>query len=576
MREHRHEEPPELLASIEDALRQPHPLALLEQASGLVTLTDPRLQDPFHPGNRDGMPTFDELAGTFMDVDLPQTTALLHALAALTPDDLSRARIRRALAGRRHALPDWVGLLDHVDVRRAAMLTHVQGDGDDLLLDAVVSSGHAVTALVYVDHNMGTVVKDAFVIPAPLDEVLTTIRDRIDDPNSTVVDIDPADARTRLVEAIDGGARTYPPPESDTWPMCRPLVEWLVRTLPEGGRGWDRREWTDAERRQLVEEFFASTHAAGLDDPDRRSMADELVWYGTDYGNGDPLRWSPVRVEILLTDWIPRKIVADVDLLDTAPDLLRAFVRFAHERTGIRETLTAETLQSIDQYEPQYAELIRSDRPQGPAALLAQLGLLEGGDDEPADEFEDDDEESYARIMLEALAERVGGLGVLLTLDGGPLPDEPFDHEVVPRDVAERVDEVRGLADACCEELFDVETRTACRRLLADVMAGDARVFRRAGSASTAAAAVCWLVARANGQVGYDPAPLRVQDLMAHFGVKGSVSTRATTMLRAAGIPDQYGGTGLGSTRYLVSAHRHEIIGSRDRLLASRADELNG
>jgi hypothetical protein len=48
------------------------------------------------------------------------------------------------------------------------------------------------------------------------------------------------------------------------------------------------------------------------------------------------MRWSPVKVEILLDDWIPRKIVAPAEYLAKAPDLLQAFIHFAHEEVGLR------------------------------------------------------------------------------------------------------------------------------------------------------------------------------------------------------------------------------------------------
>ena len=54
------------------------------------------------------------------------------------------------------------------------------------------------------------------------------------------------------------------------------------------------------------------------------------------------------------------------------------------------------------------------------------------------------------------------------------------------------------LTDACCDELLDVEYRTACRRLLARVAAGDPAVFRRRASSATAAAAICWIVGKDN------------------------------------------------------------------------------
>jgi hypothetical protein len=56
---------------------------------------------------------------------------------------------------------------------------------------------------------------------------------------------------------------------------------------------------------------------------------------------GDPQRWSPVAVEILLADWIPRKITARAEQLSKAPDLLRAFIRFCHAEREIRPALTA-------------------------------------------------------------------------------------------------------------------------------------------------------------------------------------------------------------------------------------------
>ena len=53
-------------------------------------------------------------------------------------------------------------------------------------------------------------------------------------------------------------------------------------------------------------------------------------------------------MEILLLDWIPRKIVAEAELLATGPELLRAFIRFSHRERGIRAALTDETVRAAD------------------------------------------------------------------------------------------------------------------------------------------------------------------------------------------------------------------------------------
>ena len=315
---------------------------------------------------------------------------------------------------------------------------------------------------------------------------------------------------------------TIPPIETETWPACRPLVEWMTSLLPDGGTGYERPEWPDEALDDLARRFRASPFAAGVDDPD--DLLSSLLWFGTDYGPGDPMRWSPAAVEILLLDWIPRKIVADVEHLTRGPELLRAFIRFCHHERGIRPGLTEETVAAVDEFEPEYQQLIRSDRLQGPEALLAAMGVYDPGDAE--DDASDDDVEAaeavVAEIMLEALRDAVGGEDILDKLDTEPLPDEPFAWDAVAPDVHARVGEVLDLVERCCAELLDGEYRTACRRLLADVAAGDPEIFRRRGRAEMTAASVCWIAGKANAL--FDPtAPgptLQVKQLMAHFGVR--------------------------------------------------------
>lgn len=98
-----------------------------------------------------------------------------------------------------------------------------------------------------------------------------------------------------------------------------------------------------------------------------------MLWFGTGYVTGDPFRWSPVTVEMLLDDWFPRKVLADVTLLsklpDLLPDLVRGFIRYCHDRQGIRSSLTAETLAAVDRYEPDYQRVIRSQAPGGASTV---------------------------------------------------------------------------------------------------------------------------------------------------------------------------------------------------------------
>ena len=524
------------------------PLVLLGLASTLLAALDPRSHTPF--GGPANGPSREELVESLVAVPMPETSALLATVAALSGDDVLRRRVRREVTERDHQLPGWLaGLHRSEALPRAVEVTHILGDGDNVLVAATLPGGHALTAVVYIDHNMGTLVKEAFVVPAELDEVVEQLHDAAgDDPDTVARPLHPADARARIVEAVELGAMTFPPFETDTWPAARPLVEWMAGLLPAGGTGYQRPEWDDAAVTGLADRFMASPFGAGQD----HDLLSSLLWFGTDYGPGDPMRWSATAVEILLLDWIPRKIVDDAAHLAAAPALLRAFIRFCHQERGIRGELTEQTLAAVDAYEPEYQRIIRSDRPQGPAALLAAMGLVHPAHD-----------------MLDALRQAVGGEAALDALDAAPLPDEPFVWDAVPDDLRDRVGEMLESLDRCCTELLDVEYRTACRRLLADAVAGGPEVFRRGSRPAATAATICWLAGHANSLFDREPVtPKRaVKDITGHFGSAGKgASTRSGPLLRAIGVePPLAGDIDLGSPRYLTAARRARIVARRDR-----------
>jgi hypothetical protein len=359
-------------------LREDHPFPVLAYASSLYSAFDPRNRNPFKRDASPG-PSREEIIQSFLDVDVVETSVLLHAFAQLTDDELVRARIRRELAERSHALPTWIKHLPRATPYRAVEMTHVLGDGDNVMLGVRLPRDTELTLVVYIDHNLGTVVKDAFAVPEPIAELVVFMQEKEGKDSDTAWnELDLADARVRIADAIEVGAIAWPPYETDTWPACRPLVEWISRLLPEGGRGYERRALDDVDLKDLARRFFESPFASDLAaEEDSAELLDSLLWFGSDYGPGDPLHWSPVSVEILLVDWIPRKIVAPASFLAKAPEVLRAFIRFAYHEREIRDALTMETLDAVDRWEPAYQQAIRSPRPQGPTGLLAAMGLVD-------------------------------------------------------------------------------------------------------------------------------------------------------------------------------------------------------
>ncbi len=525
----------DLLSLVRKALRD-GPAALLDFASYLLAGTQ-RPTDPFARNATPPGPTTADMVESFVGVERMETSALLSVWRVLVTDELLRARINRELARRSTTLPEWMLALPDVRVRACTESTHVLGDGDNINLGIQLATGEELTAVLYIDHNLGTAVKDAFVVPESIERTDALFAEHADDPDLVVRPLDLADAKQRLLDALETGRHFYPPLESETWPGCEPLMRWWIALLPDGGQKIQHREWDQSELDAERDRFLASPHSVELQaDPDHAELAETLFWFGSSYSGTDPLRWSVVRVEVLLLDWLPRKVVADADYLAKAPRVLRALVRYSHAERGIRSDLTNEVLASIDEEEPEYQRTIRSARPQGPAALLDRMGLLDDEDDQNDDELEglsfEDHLRHFAEHRLADLAEQVGGTDVLNALPLDPLPTEPFPWGGIAEAARPRTQEVldvlaAGLAD-------DPELLTACQRLLARAVSGDPECMLRVTKAAPTAAAVAWSVG--HGNRFFDGATTTVKEFLSRFGATGSPSQRAEVLLSAAGL----------------------------------------
>jgi hypothetical protein len=119
--------------------------------------------------------------------------------------------------------------------------------------------------------------------------------------------------------------------------------------LPEGGEhrspAW---EWESNE--ELCDRFFATSSAAPFTDSSHRELLLELFETGT----GDPLRWSAARVERAIGGTPYCEDKHSVGGCAGRPDLLRAFIPYAHAQSGIRDELTSRTLAMVDALRSSY------------------------------------------------------------------------------------------------------------------------------------------------------------------------------------------------------------------------------
>jgi hypothetical protein len=332
-----------LIEEVRRALDTGHPLDFLGVASLMIEATKP---DPLaaHVKSRQQRDPvrLDDLVAGFIGVPIPETTALLAVFAELLVDDKDlRLRCATEVAARHDSLPQWISGLPHVDVYRVVRMTHVLGERDDLVIGARLAGGHELTCVAYIDHLRLSEVKDAFFVADSIEHVVSVAAERNTDPDKSFVDISLADARAWIQHGID---RLPFVVRTNSWPDCRPLVQWLIGHMPEGGQKYEWPSWDWESTVELRDQFFASPAGVPFDDYDHRELLLELL------DTGDPLRWSAARMAQVFTGSFGG-LVSLQTVLDV-PELLRAFVPFAHAQSGIRDELTAEALGVIDEMSP--------------------------------------------------------------------------------------------------------------------------------------------------------------------------------------------------------------------------------
>ena len=582
-----------LLREIREALRSDDPTAVATIVSSLLSVTsewasgpaltiadliaadrfddDPFDDDPFdEDGDTPAPIPLAMLLESFIGVPFAETTAALTAMEPMLIDELEAAKVRRALATRRHPMPEHVKGVRDIAVTRAGHVGDELGDGDNVVLGLAWPGTRGVTAVIYVDEAFGTRVKDVFIVAEPFDLVIERYGQLIAEQGrrpSDVTEIDLADARASLHRAITLGEApdaqavpddwSGPNDEPLGWPAARPFVELLLRRMPEGGSSvLSSTTFPELSAADAVAQFLSSPEYAALRGPHTREAA-ELIAADAERWAGHPLRLSPLQVELALSQrlpWAP----GSSEALDVIEDVLPAYVRFVHARLGIPVYATMETLDAVDEWIDDFYDA-RTDAFDGlDDEFLSALAAAQRGDLGP--------------LMRQSLASRVGGSAELDRLDAEPLPAEPLDLDTVPPDIRDTVTAVSDAIDQwldtspAVEHLGDLreEWRTACRRFLTGAASRDPGCLRRRASVEGRAGGVLWATGRANNLVGHSGA-IPAQDLASDFGIKGSPSSKVSTMARAytGGRWDVDGN--LADARLLISTVRAEYVIQRDQ-----------
>ncbi len=242
---------------------------------------------------------------------------------------------------------------------------------------------HVVLALY--DENLGGIIKD-ILAGTPPDDADPLVR-FAEEPGIVVREIDPVEAAARVLDALSLGDLYVDSHWSDDFRYGRALLlSRMLRLLPEDEDALLDDELDDefAEpldddaREALVEEFLASPFSPGV--PQATSIVDHCLVARCDFGDGDPLRWSPTVIELFMLDYLPRKITLSAEEIDVLPEVLTAWVRFALTKRGLEEQFIEEAAQTVDDLAGEFREAMDDAGNFGPAKSIFQALKADGVD----------------------------------------------------------------------------------------------------------------------------------------------------------------------------------------------------
>lgn len=331
-------------------LRAESPLAAEVWGSGLMAVWD---NLPANPGDDPGTSFAEALVRHAADLGTADGLAVLSALAVVAPSRVAtRARTAAAMLEQQGlAAPAWAAVAGKALPTEAWIGSDVYGDQEIVIIGFVYPGvpgdpGHSICVLV--DHTEGGVAKDAYPA-APLAQTLARWREAEGD-GIGLRPVSLAEVAARLADALlaTDFADRSPRSEGRTLAEMRALLSSRLATLPPAAN--TGLEELDAEGRDwLVAEFLGGPEAADLlSEPAAVTVCHSLIAYRCDYGDGDPLRWSPTLAGLCLLDHFPVKVSLDAPDVALVPDVLAAWVAFAARRKNLPEPALARILEVID------------------------------------------------------------------------------------------------------------------------------------------------------------------------------------------------------------------------------------
>ena len=326
--------------------------------------------------------------------------AALGALAGQPLADQAREGLRR-LADEGVATPS-KSAIGTLTVGKAMRIEHVSGDAEVLAALLAREDGNEVQAAIFgIEHRKtgGALVECVLAPPAPADEA----RDLIDavDGAAPPQPIEPQELTTRVIAAAQRSIKATFALSAEAGPAL-PIIS---RALTGDPHGIPRPElmapWEQDDPELVVdaaedEQEFQRLMDLLLDELEQyvraNIPAESAVWQHGDfiamtmlqwkggYDDGRLGRWTSADLAEYLLDYFPRKVTADAETLDAAPECVKVFLAFMQARGSLSGEPLDVLEQALDMLAEEFKTHAQDSSRWGPAKSMFMRMQTEGVD----------------------------------------------------------------------------------------------------------------------------------------------------------------------------------------------------
>ncbi|WP_067458712.1 hypothetical protein [Actinomadura macra] len=377
----------------------------------------------------------------------PAALALLTGMAYLGTSRQAAKAERAALQLMEHgvARPGWADRVGMVAPEECFVSRDVYGDQDSIVCTYTYGGAERHALVVLVDRNRAGAVQQAGVpfVPAarsgrpPTSGMVRDAwvssqvgklldhcrREGRDNPLMRFEQLDPRDTKALLQSALGLTDDTDDPPVNENFGSYHAFVRARVSILPPGGRLPQPPVYGRDRRATIAARFLASDEAEDLSDRSAASRCvDRIIDYGCTHDFGRPLRVSPIKCEMFLLDWLPRKVLLSPTEQEAVPHVLASWVRWAGKRIGLPEEGIRATLDAVWDATAKFAEAYRDPSAFGLDRDLVDRLLPDG-------ELDALPRRAFALPFLSGTHRQTGRHGAidLSTLD----PADPDDRRII-------------------------------------------------------------------------------------------------------------------------------------------------